>query len=143
MAMHIEAGKMVCLDYVLSLADGTRIDSTEGSGLWTYVHGHTRMPPGLMRGLEGLGVGDQTRLELSPEDAFGPIDPAGFQEIRRELIPASVLRVGFTSEVPGPDGSLIPVRIHAIQADTVTVDLNHPLAGQHVIFEVTIRHIQD
>ncbi len=143
MEMRVEAGKMVCLDYALSLADGTLIDSTEGSGLWTYVHGHTRMPPGLAKGLEGLEVGDHTRLELSPEEAFGPIDPAALQEIPKEVIPPSALRVGFTSEVPGPDGSLIPVRIHAIHADSVTIDLNHPLAGKHVIFEVTIRHIQD
>jgi FKBP-type peptidyl-prolyl cis-trans isomerase SlyD len=140
--MRVETGKTVCLEYVLSLMDGTVVDSTEGSGLWTYVHGATRMPPGLASGVEGLGVGDHARLELSPEQAFGPIDPAAFQDVPRGLVPTTALQVGFAGELPGPDGTLIPFRIHAIQADTVTLDLNHPLAGQNVIFDVWVRHIQ-
>jgi FKBP-type peptidyl-prolyl cis-trans isomerase 2 len=141
--MRIEAGKMVCLEYVLSLMDGTVIDSTEGSGLWTYVHGETRMPPGLARGVEGLEVGAHARLELSPEEAFGPIDPGAFQEVPRGSVPSAALRLGYTSEIPGPGGTLIPFKIHAIHEDTVTLNLNHPLAGEHVIFEVWVRHIQD
>jgi FKBP-type peptidyl-prolyl cis-trans isomerase 2 len=141
--MRVEAGKMVCLEYVLSLVDGTVIDSTEGSGLWTYVHGETRMPPGLSKGVEGLGVGSHARLELSPEEAFGPIDPAAFQDVPRGSIPLSALQVGHTGELPGPGGTLIPFKIHAIHEESVTLNLNHPLAGERVIFEVWIRHIQD
>jgi FKBP-type peptidyl-prolyl cis-trans isomerase 2 len=140
--MRVEAGKTICLEYVLSLTDGTVVDSTEGSGLWTYVHGETRMPPGLASGVEGLGVGDHARLELSPDEAFGPIDSAAFHEVPRGLIPATALQIGFSGELPGPDGTLIPFKIHAIHVDTVTLDLNHPLAGQNVIFEVWVRHIQ-
>ena len=143
MDLRVEAGKMVCLDYVLSLADGTLIESTEGSGVWTYVHGQTRMPPGFAKGVEGLRVGERVRLVLGPEEAFGPINADAFQEISKALMPPSALHVGFTGELPGPDGSVIPFRIHAIHTDAVTIDLNHPLAGQSVTFEVTIRHIQD
>jgi FKBP-type peptidyl-prolyl cis-trans isomerase 2 len=45
--------------------------------------------------------------------------------------------------MPGPNGTIIPYRIHAINEETVTLDLNHPLAGEHVIFDVTVIHIQD
>jgi FKBP-type peptidyl-prolyl cis-trans isomerase 2 len=138
--MVIATGKTVCLDYVLSLADGTVIDSTEH---WMYVHGHTHMPPGLERGLEGLGIGDHTRLELAPEEAFGPVDPAAFHEVPKHMVPASALRVGYSGELPGPRGTLIPFQIHAIHEETVTLNLNHPLAGQRVVFEVWVRHIQD
>src|SRR5919108_2100430 len=123
-AMRVEAGKTICLEYVLSLTDGTVIDSTTGSGLWTYVHGETRMPAGLTRGIEGLAVGDHTRLELSPEEAFGPIDPGAFQDVPREQIPAAALQVGYSGEVPGPNGTLIPFKIHAIHEETITLDLN-------------------
>jgi FKBP-type peptidyl-prolyl cis-trans isomerase 2 len=141
--MRIEAGKVVCLEYVLSLVDGTLIDSTEGSGLWTYVHGETRMPPGLSRGIEGLAVGAHARLELAPEEAFGAVDPRAFQDVPKEMVPTVALRVGYTGELPGPGGTLIPFRIHAIHDDTVTLNLNHPLAGEQVIFEVWVRHVQD
>ena len=141
--MRIQTGKMVCLDYALFLADGTLIDSTAEGGVWTYVHGRTKMPPGLEKGLEGLGVDDHVRLTLAPEEAFGPIDPTAFLDLPRASVPATALQVGFSGELPGPEGSLIPFQVHTIHADTVTLDLNHPLAGQHVVFEVTIRHIQD
>ena len=134
---------MVCLEYVLSLVDGTVVDSTEGSGLWTYVHGETRMPPGLSKGVEGLGVGEHARLELSPEEAFGRLDPAAFQDVPRGSIPNSALQVGYAGELPGPGGTLIPFKIHAIHEESVTLNLNHPLAGERVIFEVWVRHIQD
>ena len=140
---RVRTGKTVCLDYTLRLADGTVVDSAQQSGTWTYVHGHTRMPPGLHQGVEGLGVGDAARLELAPAEAFGCIDPAAFQEVPKEQFPASARHLGFEGEFAGPDGSIIPYRIHAINDTTVTVDLNHPLAGEHVVFEVTVIHVQD
>ena len=57
--------------------------------------------------------------------------------------PAAVLQVGYAGELPGPSGSIIPYRIHAINEETVILDLNHPLAGEHVVFDVTVVHIQD
>ena len=101
------------------------------------------MPPGLTRGVEGLEVGAHARIELLPEEAFGAIDPAAFQDVPREMVPVSALRVGYSGELPGPGGTLIPFKIQAIHEETVTLNLNHPLAGEHVIFEVWVRHIQD
>ncbi len=143
MEQSIQAGKIVCLQYTLALADGTPVDSSTASGTWTYVHGETRMPPGLTRGIEGLKAGDRVLLELAPEDAFGRVDPEAFQQLPRERFPDSALYVGYSSEVAGPGGSIIAFRIHAIQDDIVTVDLNHPLAGEHVVFDVTVIHVQD
>ena len=88
-------------------------------------------------------MGDHARLELAPEEGFGVIDPAAFQDLPRGMVPAAAMRVGYTSELPGPGGTLIPFRIHAVHEDTVTLNLNHPLAGEHVVFEVWVRHIQD
>jgi len=139
----VQAGKTVCLQYTLSLANGTRIDSSSESGTWTYVHGHTRMPSGLVQGVEGLVEGDHVCLELAPEDAFGLVDPAAFQQLPKERFPNSALYIGYSSEVAGPGGSIIAFRIHAIEDDTVTIDLNHPLAGEHVVFDITVVHVQD
>jgi FKBP-type peptidyl-prolyl cis-trans isomerase 2 len=143
MDRQIQDGNTVCLNYTLFLADGTLIDSTEQSGTWTYVHGHTKMPPGLARGIEGLRVGDRVRLDLSPADAFGETNPEAFHDVPKPDVSASILQVGYAGEMPGPNGTVIPYRIHAIHEDTVTLDLNHPLAGEHVVFEVAVIHIQD
>lgn len=140
---RIQDGRTVCLDYTLSLADGTVIDSAQQSGTWTYVHGHTKMPPGLAKGVEGLRIGDHVRLDLAPEAAFGVANPDAFQEIPKPRVPASTLQVGYAGEMPGPNGTIIPYRIHAIHEETVTLDLNHPLAGERIVFDVTVVHIQD
>ncbi len=142
--MHtVQVGKTVCLDYTLSLPEGTLMDSTQHRGSWTYVHGHTRMPPGLTRGVEGRRVGEHVRLELAPEEAFGRVDPDAWQVFPKERFPASMLQVGMEGELPGPSGTRLPYRVQAIDEEIVTLDFNHPLAGQHVIFEVTVIHIQE
>ena len=143
MVMCVQTGRTVCLDYTLRLTDSTVVDSAQTSGTWTYVHGHTKIPSGLTRGVEGLGIGDHVCLHVMPEDAFGAVDPDAFQEFPKARVPASMLRVGVSGELPGPGGSIIPYRIHAINPETVTLDLNHPLAGQSIIFEVTVVHIQE
>lgn len=143
MEQRIAPGKTVCLQYTLSLANGTLVDSSTDSGTWTYVHGHTQMPRGLVKGVEGLKVGEQVRLALAPEDAFGVLDASGFHDLPKERFPASALYVGYSGEVAGPGGSIIAFRIHAIHDETVTLNLNHPLAGEHVVFEVTVIHVQD
>ena len=143
MVQCIQDGKLVCLQYTLSLADGTPVDSSSESGTWTYVHGHTKMPAGLVQGVEGLTAGDHVCLTLAPEDAFGAVDPEAFQQLPKARFPASTLYVGYSSEVAGPGGSIITFRIHAIGDDTVTINLNHPLAGEHVVFDVTVVHVQD
>lgn len=141
--MRIAHGKTVCLTYTLTLTDGTRIDSSDESGTWTYVHGFTRMPPGLVKGLEGCGIGEHVRLALPPEEAFGSIDPDAFRDFPVDDLPEAARYVGYSGEVAGPEGSVIGFRIHAVHETTVTLDLNHPLAGEHVVFEVTILHVQD
>jgi FKBP-type peptidyl-prolyl cis-trans isomerase SlyD len=141
--MQVQAGKTVCLEYTLSLADGTLINSSADSGPWMYQHGYTRMPPGLEKGVEGLRVGERVRLALTPEEAFGLIDTAAFHTLPASHFPAAVLYVGYAGETAGPGGTIIAFRIHAIEGDTVTLDLNHPLAGKQVIFDVTVVHIQD
>ena len=143
MDQYVQAGKTVCLQYTLSLANGTPIDSSSESGTWTYVHGHTRMPAGLVQGMEGLVEGDRVCLELAPEDAFGAVDPEAFQQLPKARFPNSALYIGYSGEVAGPGGSIIAFRIHAIEDDTVTINLNHPLAGEHVVFDVTVVHVQD
>jgi FKBP-type peptidyl-prolyl cis-trans isomerase 2 len=101
------------------------------------------MPAGLVQGVEGLTEGDHVRLTLAPENAFGTVDPEAFQQLPKARFPASTLYVGYSGEVAGPGGSIITFRIHAIEDDTVTIDLNHPLAGEHVVFDVTVVHVQD
>ena len=141
MTQCVQAGKLVCLQYTLSLVDGTPVDSSSESGTWTYVHGHTRMPAGLVKGVEGLSAGDQVRLTLAPEDAFGPADPEAFQQLPKERFPASTLYVGYSGEVPGP-GQYHHVS-YSYHQMILSLQSQPSIAGEHVVFDVTVVHVQD
>ena len=138
----IRDGSVVRFEYTLSDENGEIIQLTRGKDPVTYTHGQHEVIPGLEKGLSGMQVNEQKSIRLQPEEAFGPVDPHAFQDMPRGSVPLTALQVGLTGELPGPGGSLIPFKIHAVHGDTVTLDLNHPLAGQDVIFEVWVRHIQ-
>ena len=79
---------------------------------------------------------------LKPEDAYGPINPSAFREVPRDQLPPDDLKVGSKLISRNAQGQGIPVRVHEINEKTVVLDLNHPLAGKTLTFEVKILTIQ-
>jgi FKBP-type peptidyl-prolyl cis-trans isomerase SlyD len=70
------------------------------------------------------------------------VDPKGFQEFPKEKIPAEALKVGTVLMAKGPQGQQVPVRVHEIKEKTVVLDLNHPMAGKTLVFDVKVLDIQ-
>ncbi|MDO6685082.1 MULTISPECIES: FKBP-type peptidyl-prolyl cis-trans isomerase [unclassified Agarivorans] len=136
----IQQGSKVELHFVLKLSDGTIAEST-----YNYpkpaqlVVGDGSLTEGFERCLEGLKAGDKSQFELSAEQAFGPSNPDNIKYFERskfgEEAPAEE---GSIIAFAQPDGSEIPGIVREVTGDSVTVDFNHPLAGQTVIFEVEI-----
>jgi FKBP-type peptidyl-prolyl cis-trans isomerase SlyD len=89
-----------------------------------------------------MKVGGEKRVKVKPEDAYGLVSPKAFQEVPKEQIPANGLKVGATLAAKGPHGQEIPVRVHEIKEKTVVLDLNHPMAGKTLLFEIKILDIQ-
>ena len=85
-----------------------------------------------------MGVGEQKTIRVNPEDAYGPINPKAFQEVPREKMPSDQLQVGNTIMARNSQGKSFPVRVREINEKTVVLDLNHPLAGKTLTFDVTI-----
>jgi FKBP-type peptidyl-prolyl cis-trans isomerase SlyD len=79
---------------------------------------------------------------VKPEDAYGPINKGAFQEVPKEKLPANALKVGAVLAAKSPEGMVIPVRVHEIKEKTVVMDMNHPMAGKTLIFDVKIVDIQ-
>jgi FKBP-type peptidyl-prolyl cis-trans isomerase SlyD len=138
----VKDGSVVSLQYSLSEEDGKLIESNKGKDPLKYTHGSKQIVPGLEKELAGMKVGGEKRVKVKPEDAYGVVNSKAFQEVPKEQIPANGMKVGATLAAKGPQGQEIPVRIHEIKEKTVVLDLNHPMAGKTLLFDVKILDIQ-
>lgn len=141
MAPTVEAGKTVQLDYKLTV-DGQVVDSSEGRGPLSYVHGQGQIIPGLERELAGLHVGDAKDVTVTPEDGYGVVDPQAFVEVPRTELPKDVApEVGMMLQGRSNDGKPFQARIAEVKDENVKLDLNHPLAGKTLSFNVKVVEI--
>ena len=138
----VKDGSVVSLQYSLSEENGELIESNKGKDPLKYTHGNKQIVPGLEKELTGMKVGGEKRVKVKPEDAYGLVSPKAFQEVPKEQIPANGLKVGATLAAKGPHGQEIPVRVHEIKEKTVVLDLNHPMAGKTLLFDIKILDIQ-
>jgi FKBP-type peptidyl-prolyl cis-trans isomerase SlyD len=138
----IKDGSMVSLEYTLTGDDGKVIDSNKGKEPLRYVDGREQIIPGLEKALEGLPAGAEKKVTVKPEDGYGQVDPKNFQEVPKEAVPADSLQVGTTLVAQNAQGQQFPVRVHEIKEKTVVMDMNHPLAGKTLYFEVKVLDVK-
>jgi len=138
----IEKDVVVGINYRLTVSDGTEVDSTEGREPLEYLHGHSNIIPGLEKSLEGRGVGDELDVSFGPEEAYGERDPRREVEVSREQLGFDP-EVGTVVRAQLPDGREHHLMIAKIEGETVTLDGNHPLAGENLRFEVSVATLRE
>lgn len=138
----VKEGSIVALEYTLTDESGNVIESNKGKSPMVYVHGQGQIVPGLEKALTGMRVGEQKTVIVKPEEGYGPVNPRAFQEVPKEEFPAEGLKVGMTLMAHGKDGMPIRIRVREIKDKTVVVDLNHPLAGKTLTFNVKVSEIK-
>jgi FKBP-type peptidyl-prolyl cis-trans isomerase SlyD len=143
MTNKIAANKVVALSYTLRDNDGEIIDQSADESPLFYLHGARNIVPGLEEQLEGVAQGESIKATVSPEKGYGPrIGEA--QEVPRNLFPADAkLAAGMQVVAHDDQGRQIPFFITGISEETITVDPNHPLAGETLHFEVTVVSLRD
>lgn len=140
--MVIEKGKTVSINYVLTV-DGEQVDaSPEGQPL-QYVQGESQIIPGLENELSGLAVGDEKNVTVAAKDAYGEENPNAVIEVPKDQVPAEITpEVGMVLNMTAPDGRNMPARIQEIKSEVLVLNLNHPLAGKKLHFDVEVVAIQ-
>jgi FKBP-type peptidyl-prolyl cis-trans isomerase SlyD len=140
-APAIKAGSRVGLEYTLTDEGGTVLDSNKGQEPFTYTHGERQIVPGLESALEGKRAGDVAKVTVKPEDGYGKVDPKAQLEVGRERVPPDI-KVG--SELTGraSNGETRAVRVKEIKDKSVVLDLNHPLAGKTLVFDVRVLSVE-
>jgi len=139
MQYPVDVGSTVTLHLALTLEDGTVAESTFGDEPLTFTMGDGTLVHGLELALYGLRPGDTQRLALYPEQAFGRHDPERLHRLPRTGMPADLeLIPGNLIVFDTPEGEEIAGTLLSLDEDTLEVDLNHPLAGCRLVFDVEI-----
>jgi FKBP-type peptidyl-prolyl cis-trans isomerase SlyD len=89
-----------------------------------------------------MKIGEEKKVQVKPEDGYGPVNPEAFQEISKDKLPPEAMKVGAMLMAQGPQGQGIPARVHEIKDNTVIMDFNHPMAGKTLSFDIKISEIK-
>jgi FKBP-type peptidyl-prolyl cis-trans isomerase SlyD len=138
----VKDGMMVSLDYTLKGTDGKLIETSKGRDPLKYIHGQKMMIPGLEKELTGMKVGGEKHVTVKPEDGYGKVNPNAVQEVPKEKIPPNALKVGAVLAARSPEGMVVPMTVRQIKEKTVVMDMNHPMAGKTLVFDVKVVDIQ-
>lgn len=140
--MTINEGKTVSFDYTLTV-DGEVVDSSKDRGPFQYTHGKGQIIPGLSKQLEGLTAGDEKAIDVPAEEAYGQVNPEAFREIPKTALPTNIEpKVGMLLQMKGEKDQTLTTKVSAVNNDTIMLDLNHPLAGKALTFQVKIVSIE-
>ena len=136
---EIEVDTVVSVHYSLTLDSGAVVDTSRGREPLHYLHGHGQIVPGLEEELTGRKVGERVQVRVDAERGYGERVEDGVQQVPRSSFPAELeLAPGAALNAKTQDGQMVQLHVVEVGADTVTVDFNHPLAGQVLHFDVEI-----
>jgi len=140
--MIIEKGKTVSFEYTLTLENKEVIDTNAGAEPLVFTHGSSQIIPGLEEKMIGMKTGDTKKITVNPEDGYGPVLNEAIIELKTEQVPESSRKVGAMLQTQSPDGQVIRGRISSIDDEKVVIDLNHPLAGKILFFDVKVLDVK-
>ena len=142
--MQIAPNTVASLAYVLTNTQGETLDQADTQQPFVYMHGAHNIIPGLENALAGKQAGDTLEVTIPPEQAYGLKDDSLMQEVPRSMF------AGVEEEqiIPGAEfhaqtnAGMQTIVITAVNGDTITIDGNHPLAGQTLHFDVTVLDVR-
>lgn len=137
----VQDGSTVRLEYTLTLDRGEVVDSNRGRDPLVLTQGRGEIIAGLESALDGMRAGESKRVTVKPEDGYGPVDPTAEMEVAKDRVPADVA-VGSRLAARSESGQVQVVRVKEIKPDTVVLDLNHPLAGKTLHFDIKVLDVK-
>ena len=139
----VKNGDKVKVEYTGKLEDGTIFDSSEKQGEpLEFTVGQGQLIKGFEQAVVGMQIGEEKQITLAPEEAYGQYNPELVREMPKENFPTEEeIQPGMMFLMNLPDGRQIPVRITAVTEETITLDLNSPLAGKTLIFIIKVLEV--
>ena len=141
-ATQATAGDTVLFHYTGSLRDGTVFDSSSGRDSLRVTLGRGQVIRGVDEALTGMAPGEEKTVTIAADDAYGPHRPELLHEVQRDAIPPEVdLEIGQLLEGRDTGGQRLRLTVVDVADGMVTLDANHPLAGQDLRFELQLVEI--
>jgi len=137
-----QAGDTVRVHYTGKLDDGTVFDSSAGSDPIEFVIGDHQVIPGFEDGVTGMAIGETKTITIPFDQAYGAYDDGLVLDVPRDQFPEHITpEVGEALQLQQPDGNVITVIISEVSDESVTLDANHPLAGEDLTFDLELAEI--
>ena len=141
--MQISANKVASIHYTLKNSEGEVLDTSSGQEPLAYLHGSGNIVSGLEKALEGKKAGESVAVSIAPEEGYGPRHDGLVQEVPREAFQGvDEIAPGMQFHAEGPSGPLV-LTVTEVAGDKITVDGNHPLAGETLHFAVEVAEVRD
>lgn len=144
MSLLIGENSVVTVHYKLTDDAGKVLDSSEGDEPMSYLHGAGNIVVGLEKALTGKAEGASLKVRVEPAEAYGEVIPDGIKTIERAAFEGvDVVEEGMTFEAQSPDGTSQTILVKKVEGDNVTIDINHPLAGVALNFDIQIVGVRE
>ena len=137
-----KTGDTVRIHYTGTLDDGTQFDSSDGRDPLEFALGGGQVIPGFDSAVDGMAVGESKSVTIPPDEAYGQRHEQLVQQVPRTTLPEDMEpAVGMQLQSKSPDGQVMNLVVTEIVDDSITVDANHPLAGQTLTFAIELVEI--
>ena len=134
----VAEGRQVSVEYTLTLDDGTKADTNVGGEPLVFQQGAHQILPALEEALDGMKVNESRKVTLPPEKGYGAVNPQLVQEVDLQLVPEDGRFAGAQLAAQDENGNQHHAVVREVREGKVLVDMNHPLAGKTLVFEVKV-----
>ncbi|MCU7798262.1 MAG: peptidylprolyl isomerase [Candidatus Thiodiazotropha sp. (ex Myrtea spinifera)] len=136
---QVQEGDTVRIHYTGTLDNGTQFDSSAGQDPIEFTLGNKDVIPGFENGVKGMQVGDQKKIHIPAEEAYGERNDSLVEQVPLQNFPDDLeLQVGMQLQAQSPNGENFNVIVTALNEEAATIDGNHPLAGEALNFELEL-----
>jgi len=137
-----KSGDTVKIHYTGTLDDGTEFDSSVGREPLEFAIGSGQVIPGFDGTVDGMAVGDNKTVTIPAGEAYGERHDQLVQEVPKTALPDDMKpEIGMQLQSQSPDGQVMNLLVTEVEKDSITVDGNHPLAGQSLTFAIELVEI--
>lgn len=142
--MIIEKNKVVLINYSVKSTTGELIDSSTNDDPLSFIFGNGSLIKGLEKELDGKKADDAFQATIPPSEAYGDKNPNAIQTLPlTQFQEKDKVQVGAMFQMVSEQGQQLMARVTAVDGENVTVDMNHPLAGETLHFDITILEVRD
>ncbi len=139
---QVKNGDNIKVHYTGRLKSGEVFDSSIEREPLAFTLGRGQLIPGFENGVIGMTLGETRTVEIPPDEAYGPHQPRLVTVVHRSQFPPEIVpEIGQELQTEDEDGRPVELRVTKIDGDNVTLDANHHLAGETLIFEIELVEI--